>query len=492
MLSVRVTGTLAVLVLLSACSSGRSDPNGPMLPAVELSPTTVGVPYEAMLPATGGTPPLRYSFVGTPPPGFSFYTAEARLTGPGTEPGDYTLTVGVQDADGHEDVRTYALKIWPLPAVSGAEPPFATTGSNYLHTFAATGRPPLRWSVAEGSLPMGLNFSQDGVLSGVPQGSGIHPLTLRVQDGSGVWAEARVTLRVGSPGEQPDGGPLPTDSFPVSVANWNIEWFGDPMFGPSDEPLQLANVQAVIADAGADIWGLAEIVNTDRFNELKAQLPGYDGFLANDASRVSAGTSYYDARDQKLGVLFKSDVVRVLQARVVLTQYSNDFAGRPPLRVDLRITRDGASVDMTLLVVHLKATTSDDPTEDYQRRRAAAGWLKDYLDAQLPTQRVMVVGDWNDDVDVSTVGGLDTPFRDFVNDTADYVFPTQALSLAGIRSTASRPAFIDHQLASNEMAAAYVANSVTSMRPAITRYSSTTSDHYPILSRYDFNPNGLR
>ncbi|WP_223753488.1 lamin tail domain-containing protein [Myxococcus sp. RHSTA-1-4] len=505
MLSARVAGTLAVLVLLSACSEGRGDPSeGPRLPAIELPATTVGAAYEAVLTATGGTPPLRYSFMGAPPPGFSFLTAEGKLTGPASEDGEFTLTVGVQDAEGHEDVRTYGLKVWPALAVSGAAMPSATVGGNYLHTFVASGgHPPLRWSSADGSLPLGLSLGQDGVLSGVPQAAGIYSFTLRVQDASGATAEARLSLGVsnsgGQPdGGQPDGGPLPTGTFPVSVANWNIEWFGDTTYGPSDEPLQLANAQAVIADAGADIWGLAEIVSTSQFNELKAQLPGYDGFLADDATRVPSGASYYRTNEQKLGVLFKSDVVRVLGADVVLTQYDNDFAGRPPLRVDLRVTRGGASVDMTVLVVHLKATTSADPTDDYNQRVAAAGRLKSYLDTQLPTQRVMVVGDWNDDVDVSTVTDpvtqqkRDTPFRDFVSDTADYTFATQALSLANVGSTVGRSTFIDHQLATNEVYAAYVANSTTVIRPAITGYKDNTSDHYPILSRYDFGQGNVR
>jgi len=490
MLSARVAGTLAVLVLMSACSEGRGGPtDGPRLPAVELSPTSVGVPYEARLPATGGAAPLSYSVVGALPPGFSFYTSEAKLTGPGSESGEFTLTVSVRDAAGNEDTRTYALKVWPAPALSDGAAPTATAGSSYTYTFVATGgRPPLRWSVVEGPLPTGLSLSPEGVLSGVPQGRGAYPFTVSAQDASGARAEARRTLQVVAPAELPDGG-TPAATFPLSVGNWNIEWFGDTTYGPQDDPLQLANVQAVIADAGVDVWGLGEIVSTAQFNALKARLPGYDGFLADDSTRVSSGSGYYTANEQKLGILFKSDVVRVLRAEVVLGERDYDFAGRPPLRVDLRITQGGTSVDVTALVVHLKATAN---AESYERRRASAGWLKDYLDTTLPTQRALVVGDWNDDVDVATTTDpatnqpLDTPFRNFVNDTGRYTFVTQAMSLEGVGSTVGRNTFIDHQLVTNELAASYVANSARVLRPAIPNYDSSTSDHYPVLSRYDF------
>ncbi|MFP2958900.1 lamin tail domain-containing protein [Myxococcus sp. 1LA] len=485
---IRMAGMLAVLTLLCACD-GRGSSTGPTLPAVELSPTTVGLDYEARLTASGGKPPLRYT-VTQPPPGFSFYLGEGRLLGPGTEGGDYSLTVTVRDANGAENVRTYALKVYPRPEVTSDALPAATAGDSYEHVLVATGgRPPLEWEVVGGSLPTGISLRPEGILSGQPQGEGTYPVTLRVHDAHGAEAQVQLGLQVLAPGESPDGGPH-EGSFPLSVANWNIEWFGDTQNGPTNEQLQLTNAQAVIADAGVDIWGLAEIVSTAHFNELKARLPGYDGFLADDGTRVSSGTSYYGANDQKLGVLFKSDVVEVLRADVVLLNSSYDFGGRPPLRLDLRIRRaDGSSVDVTALMLHMKAYTGE---PDYARRLSAARALKDYLDLRLPTQRVMVIGDWNDDVDESTAtnpatgGRFESPYHNFVSDTANYLFTTEALSRAGIGSTASRSTFIDHQLISNELRESYIPNSTRVLRPDISGYRNNTSDHYPIISRFNF------
>ncbi|MCY1019503.1 lamin tail domain-containing protein [Pyxidicoccus sp. MSG2] len=497
MSSARLAGTLAVLVLLCACSEGRGDPtDGPRLPAIEPSPTTVGVAYEVMLSATGGAAPLSYALTGgQPPPGLSFSSTDAKLSGTASESGEFSITLSVRDAAGSEDTRTWSLKVWPAPYLGEETAPNGTVGSSYEHTFACTGgRPPLRWSVVDGQLPAGLSLSPEGVVSGTPLGSGSYSFTLRVQDASGATSEARRGLPVLAPGEQTDGGPQqPTSTFPLSVGNWNIEWFGDATYGPEDDPLQLANVQAVLADAGVDFWGVGEIVSTAQFNELKKQLPGYDGFLSDDSTRVSAGSGSYTASEQKLGVLFKSDVVRVLRAEVVLTDKDFDFAGRPPLRVDLRVTRGSSTVDVTALVVHLKALAG---AEEYARRLASSGWLKGYLDTTLPTQRAMVVGDWNDDVDTSTTTNpdtqqkYDTPFRNFVNDTQRYTYVTQALSLANVGSTAGRSTFIDHQLVTNELAANYVANSTRVLKPLITNYSTSTSDHYPIISRFDFGQGG--
>ncbi len=489
---IRMAGMLAVLTLLSACD-GRGTTVPPQLPAVELSPTTVGLDYEAMFTASGGEPPLRYS-VTPPPPGFSFFTGEGRLMGPGSEAGDFSITVTVRDANGTEHVRTYALKIYARPEVTSDALPVATAGGSYEHVLVATGgRPPLEWEVVGGSLPTGIELRSEGVLSGQPQGEGTYPVTLRVHDAHGAEAQVQLGLQVLAPGESPDGGPH-EGTFPLSVGNWNIEWFGDTQNGPTNEPLQLANAQAVIADAGVDVWGLAEIVSTAHFNDLKAGLPGYDGFLADDGTRVSSGTSYYGANDQKVGVLFKSDVVQVLQADVVLLNSSYDFGGRPPLRVDLRVRRaDGSTVDVTALILHMKAYSTE---QDYSRRQSASRALKDYLDLRLPTQRVMVIGDWNDDVDESTTTNpatgwkFDSPYLNFINDPSRYMFTTEALSRAGVSSTTSRPSFIDHQLVSNELWDSYVPNSTRVLRPTIPSYRSTTSDHYPIISRFNFGQQG--
>ncbi|MFY2563552.1 lamin tail domain-containing protein [Corallococcus terminator] len=487
---VRAAGMLVLLAVLSACSGSNHDApgGGPKLPTTELTDTTVGAAYEVRLTATGGTAPMSYTLETEPPPGFSFYSADAKLTGPASASGEFSLRVSVRDVEKSQDARTYSLKVWPAPLLSNTAPLPAFTGNGYTHTFGVTGgRLPLKFSVVAGSLPLGLSLTQDGELTGTAELVGTQTFTLRVEDASGVRVEGRFSVEVKTGTGLPDGG-TPT-SFPLSVGNWNIEWFGSPTESPADDALQLANVTTVLTDTKVDVWGLGEMVNTTEFNKLKSNLGSYSGFLANDPS-VTSGSNYYSFNEQKVGLLYRTGLVEVRQAQIVLGEYDYDFASRPPLRVDLRITRGTSSVDLTVLVLHMKAMATAD---DYARRLAAGQHLKEYLDFNLPTQRVMVVGDWNDDVDESTTtnpgtGGqkFDTPYRDFVNDTARYTFVTQAMSLDGVASTVSYSTFIDHQLVSNEMLANYVPNSAAVIRPAITSYGSTTSDHYPIVSRYNF------
>jgi endonuclease/exonuclease/phosphatase family metal-dependent hydrolase len=270
----------------------------------------------------------------------------------------------------------------------------------------------------------------------------------------------------------------------LDVASWNIEWFGSTGAGPVNEPLQLQNARDIISGTDFDIWGVAEITDQAAWNDLESQLPGYTGFLASE-SVVTGGSASYGATEQKVGVLYRSSVATLLGAKVILTANDADFAGRPPLEARLRVTLNGATEDVVVIVLHAKAF---DDLASWQKRLNASNALKAYLDATWPTQKVIVVGDWNDDVDTSITSGQATPYQNFVDDAADYVFPTRALSLAGISSTTGYPDIIDHHLNANELHATLVPGSVEVYRvdQYVASYDATTSDHFPVLSRYTF------
>jgi endonuclease/exonuclease/phosphatase family metal-dependent hydrolase len=273
----------------------------------------------------------------------------------------------------------------------------------------------------------------------------------------------------------------------LDIASWNIEWFGDTSNGPTNEALQLQNARDVIAGADMDIWGVAEIVSLAQWNNLKAQLPGYAGFIAKEPNVVNGAAFYSDFNntEQNVGILYKTSIATVMDARVILTANDFDFGGRPPLRVTLRVTLNGATENIVVIVLHAKCCSDSD---SWTRRRNAANALKSYLDANFPTQKVWVIGDFNDDVDTSIAPGHASPYANFVNDTARYRFPTKALSDSGIASTTSFPDTIDHHLNSNEANGAYVAGSVEVFRvdQFIPNYGATTSDHFPVLTRYTF------
>lgn len=273
----------------------------------------------------------------------------------------------------------------------------------------------------------------------------------------------------------------------LDVGNWNVEWFGAPDFGPTNEALQQENVHDVMAGADMDVWGLSEVVSTTAFDNLVSGMPGYTGVVANDPI-VTNGAQYYSDfsnTEQKVALVWRSSMATLVGAKVILTDQNTNFAGRPPVEFTLRGTFDGVTKDLVFIVMHAKAGST---TDAWNLRNPASQALKSYLDTTYPTQDVFVIGDWNDDVDTSITAGKSSPYANFVNDSARYTFPTRALSLSGVASTTGYPDFIDHQLNTNEVQAKYVAGSAQAFHPEayVADYSTTTTDHYPVLARYSF------
>lgn len=268
----------------------------------------------------------------------------------------------------------------------------------------------------------------------------------------------------------------------LDVVTWNLLYFGAANQGPADEPLQMARVRDVILGTDADLWGVQEVTDADAFAALLGQLPGYGGFLASDPS-VSGGSDSYHRGELKVGLIYKTALAEVTGARVILDDLDYEFAGRPPLEVQLSVTLGGTSRDVVLIVLHAKAVADE---SSWERRRAAGIGLQEYLDATWPDRAVLVPGDWNDDVDESIVGGRDTPYRVLVDAAPEWVFPTASLSAAGARSMPRYTEVIDHILASDEAMAWYEEGSamVHEVDDIIPDYLDTTSDHLPVLARF--------
>ncbi|WP_437585302.1 lamin tail domain-containing protein [Sorangium sp. So ce1000] len=313
-------------------------------------------------------------------------------------------------------------------------------------------------------------------------------------------AAAGLVSATGCTGDEPDGDddgaqgvviPAKGTATRLDIGSWNIEWFGDTANGPSNETQQMNNVRDVVSGADMDIWGVEEVVSATHFNSLLAQLPGYAGFLANDPSVVDGPAYYSDFNDaeQKVGLIYKSSIVTITSRKVILTANDYDFGGRPPLEVGMDVTLSGSTQSIVVIVQHAKCCSD---STSHQRRANASNALKAYLDATYPTQKVWVIGDFNDDLDTSITPGSPSPYASFVADSADYTFPSKALTDAGVATTAGYPDAIDHHLTTNEAYATYVAGSVEVYRvdSYIPSYSTTTTDHFPVLSRYTWGGGG--
>lgn len=264
----------------------------------------------------------------------------------------------------------------------------------------------------------------------------------------------------------------------VDICNWNIEWFGDSLNGPSNENTQLTNALNVLQSMDMDVYGLCEISNPGYWQKLQDGMPGYGAVITNYT------------QTQKTALLYRQSIFKLLYSKSILLAYDYEFAsGRFPLEVALEWNRNGITDTLYCWVIHLKSNigTTAEKQSAYDRRAKAAEELKKYIDAKKNWKGV-VLGDWNDDLDISVFSSKASPFLAWRNDT-NYIFPSYRLSLNKFKSTASYSEMIDHQVFTPRLKWHWdrVSSGVMVGDAYIGSYRFNTSDHYPVWSRISFS-----
>ena len=179
----------------------------------------------------------------------------------------------------------------------------------------------------------------------------------------------------------------------------------------------------------------------------------------------------------------------VIATRTILSQNEYDFAYRYPFEMIASVAVGGATLSLRIIDIHGKCCGD---AESYNRRVAAAEALKNYTDQlALDNRTVLVLGDFNDELNQSIAGGL-SPYRPYYTDTATYTIATRELNQDNIptycsNSSCTSGSTLDHLLFSNDLAASYVEDSgdrYDELVSAISNYTSSTSDHLPVLAQF--------
>ncbi|MGI8634677.1 MAG: T9SS type A sorting domain-containing protein, partial [Segetibacter sp.] len=163
-----------------------------------------------------------------------------------------------------------------------------------------------------------------------------------------------------------------------------------------------------------------------------------------------------------------------------------------PYLMSANVTLNGITKNIKFILIHAKANTS--PTApSYSRRKAGADSLYALLTKSYPNDNLVILGDFNDDLDSTITSGINpkiTSYSSFVNDSANFASITLPLSRAGKKSTVSYNDMIDQVVISNEMLPYYMpgsANVLSDVTSLVSSYGSTTTDHYPVFTRYAFD-----
>ncbi|MEZ7504489.1 MBG domain-containing protein [Flavobacterium sp. Arc2] len=311
------------------------------------------------------------------------------------------------------------------------------------------------------------------------------------------------------------GSSLPkTETF--DIVSYNLEFFGSDIigstgteFGPIDDALQVENVAKVMNKLNADVYAVQEVSDMASLDNLiqKISVNGktFDKVISPVWS-YSFNPPSADFPDQKLVVIYNTQTAKVKSTKVLLNTLYNDIragkttlsnypggnsqsffsSGRLPYLVTLETNIAGVKKEINIIDIHARANSGADISK-YNMRKYDAEVLKDSLDAQYPDANFMILGDYNDDVSTSVIAGNPSSYQKIVEDTDRYNALTLELSKAGAYSYLSSGGFLDHIIISNELTKDYVPNSIAVYDPRvdISNYVNTTSDHGPVIARFD-------
>jgi hypothetical protein len=282
----------------------------------------------------------------------------------------------------------------------------------------------------------------------------------------------------------------------LDVVNWNILWFGSTAAGqgPTNDDLAQANIKRVMDSLDADIYAFSEVVDINRFKTLIESSTGYGYIVSDYCSNAPNTSSGSYASGQKIAFAYRKSVITNVTARGLLKSStaanSNWASGRVPFLLQADVVNGTATKKMNFILVHGKSGST---ASDHLRRKDGAKELKDTLDASFNAASVIILGDYNDDLDSTISEGVNpalSSYDDIVKDSTDadrYKSVSMILSNTGHNSLIGYSDFIDHVIISNELEADYINGSVRLIREVndwIANYATTTADHMPVVSRY--------
>ena len=277
------------------------------------------------------------------------------------------------------------------------------------------------------------------------------------------------------------------DEHSLDIATWNIEWF------PKNNQITVNYVIEIVNSLEFDIFGIQELDDTTMFNEMLDSLPSYSGHYE---SSWFAGLAY----------LYKTDLVEINDIFEIYTNslYWNAFP-RSPMVMDFSF----AGENYFIINNHFKCCGDgildfNDEYDEENRRYTAMNLLKIYIDENLSNEKVILLGDLNDDISESYQNNI---FQDVLNDSDHYQFADLFIAQGNSSnwSFPNWPSHLDHILITNELFDGLDIVEVNTIKiddyinGGWTEYNQNISDHRPVAIKihihyefaYDLNNDGM-
>ena len=265
------------------------------------------------------------------------------------------------------------------------------------------------------------------------------------------------------------------DEHSLDIATWNIEWF------PKNNQITVDYVIEIVNSLEFDILGIQELNDTTMFNEMLGFLPSYSGYYE---SSWFAGLAY----------IYRTDLVEINDIFEIYTNspYWNAFP-RSPMVMDLNF----AGENYFIINNHFKCCGDgildlNDEFDEENRRYTAMNLLKTYIDENLSNEKVIVLGDLNDDISELYPNNV---FQEVLNDLYNYQFVDLFIAQGNSSdwSFPNWPSHLDHILITNELfdgLDSIVVNTIKIDDYIIggwNEYDQNISDHRPVAMKIHFN-----
>ena len=246
----------------------------------------------------------------------------------------------------------------------------------------------------------------------------------------------------------------------LEIITWNCEFF------PTANDSTITALSEAIKDLDADIIAFQEIRKPGWFEKLMQHLPDYDYVL-------SLQTSFMD-----LAIIYKNDIFKFKSHSELFVDNDYNFAGRPPLKVNLIHKLSGK--EFSLINLHMKCCDSG-----LNRRKEASKMLYNYIISDPFTyDNSIILGDWNDDLKDKPKEHCFTPF---LNDHNFYFVTSEIVDDITQATYPKEPyvSFLDHILISKKLigSSSYQVSTIPidEYMGSYEVYETYISDHKPVL-----------
>lgn len=267
----------------------------------------------------------------------------------------------------------------------------------------------------------------------------------------------------------------------LDIISWNIEWF------PKNGQTTIANVKNIIIALDAEVIAIQELDIKSSFQQLINELDDYDGYYLND--------DY-----QSLAYLYKKSSVHIIDQYEIYTSqsYWRPFP-RSPLVLEIKFQNK----NYFIINNHLKCCGdgSLDPYDDWDeetRRLDACDLLSNYIQENLNNDRVIVLGDLNDELTDRTVDNVFTSFTEYSD---EYLFVDMEIAEGSSSGWTypNWPSHLDHILITNELFESYthdqskceVIKLDQHFYGGYNEYDQKVSDHRPVGIKIKTDPLGI-